>query len=166
MKSAIVPSHLDHGTSVGRPPFIPPHRLNDLNKNLMDADGEAEDATGLSRCMIDIANEELVSRNMVPDSSLPCVSTLDTYNLKATSIDNSISMVKQASLMHKTVRRQVAARSVRNCMSHICAIAYSHFVPTSEKYHHPLGIMEGATKLMRMVETVTGTFVRPIKNIT
>jgi hypothetical protein len=76
----------------------------------MDADGEAEDATGLSRCMTDIANEELVSRNMVADSTLPCVSTLDTYNMKATSIDNSISMVKQASLMHKSVRRQVAAR--------------------------------------------------------
>lgn len=48
-------------------------------------------------------------------------------------------------------------------MSHIYAIAYSHFVPISEKYHHHLGIMEGATKLMRLVEGVTGTFVRPIK---
>ena len=125
----------------------------------MHDDGEAEDATGLSRCMIDITNEELLARNMVADSSVPCVPTLDTYNLKATSIDKSISMVKQALLMHKTVKRQVVARSVRNCMSHICAITYSHFVPTSIKYNHPVGIMEGATKLMRLVERVTGTCV-------
>ena len=64
---------------------------------------------------------------MLAESPLSCRWKLDMYNLKSSAVDSSISMVKQASLMHKTVRRQVTARSIRNCMSHICAIAYSRF---------------------------------------
>ena len=100
---------------------------------------------------------------MLAESPLSCRWKLDMYNLKSSAVDSSISMVKQASLMHKTVRRQMAAISVRNCMSHICAIAYSHFVLSSDKYCHPPGSMYGATNLMKMVEKVTGTNVRPIK---
>ena len=48
-------------------------------------------------------------------------------------------------------------------MSHICAIAYSHFVPSSDTYSHPKGIMDGSTIFMKMVEKVTCTKVRPIK---
>ena len=131
----------------------------------MNADGESSNMSSLSQGLIQIANDEMVARNMLVDSTLPCRWTLDMYNLRASSIDSSISTVKQATLMHKTVRRQVAAKSVRNCMSHICAIAYSHFVPSSDKYSHPPGIMDGATIFMKMVEKVTGTKVRPIKNI-
>ena len=58
----------------------------------------------------------------------------------------------------------MVAKLVRNYMSHICAIAYAHFVPTKEKYVHPKEIMGGSTKLHKLVENVTGTFVKPIKN--
>ena len=72
-------------------------------------------------------------------------------------------MIKESTLMHKTVRKQVAARSVRNCMSQICAVAYSHYVPCVDRYEHKPGIMKGSTDLMKLVQKITGTFVQPVK---
>ena len=84
---------------------------------------------------------------------------MDLYNLKASYYDKDVRMIKKSTLMHKTVRRQVAARSVRNCMSQICAVAYSHYVPSMDMYEHKPGIMKGSTELMKLVQKVTGTFV-------
>ena len=81
-KSSFVPPYLDHDTTLGRPTVIPPHRIIDINIMLLHADGEAEDTTSLSRCMINIVNEELVARNLVADTSMPCCTTLKMYNLK------------------------------------------------------------------------------------
>ena len=102
--------------------------------------------------MVQIANQQLEIRGFIADTSFPAQSTLDLYNLKAASCDNAVTLVRHSSLMHKTVRRQIAGRSVRNCMSHICAIAYAHFVPTKVKYVHPKEIMGGSTKLHKTVE--------------
>ena len=59
--------------------------------------------------------------------------------------------------------RQVTARYVRNCMSRMYAIAYSRVVPISVKCDHPKGIMNGSIQVTRLVESITGIFMRPIK---
>ena len=61
--------------------------------------------------------------------------------------------------MYKTVQRQVAARSVKNCMSQICDVAYSYYVPSMDRYEHKPGIMIGSMELMKLVQKVAGTFV-------
>jgi len=88
---------------------------------------------------------------------------MDLYNLKASYYDKDVSMIKESTLMHKTVRRQVTARSVRNCMTQICAVAYSHYVPCVDRYEHKPGIMKGSTELMKLVQKITRTFVQPVK---
>ena len=113
--------------------------------------------------MIIVANEELVARGLVADSSLPCCSALYISNLKASSLDTTICMVKQASIMHKVIIRQVAAQSVRHYMSHIFAIAYSRVVPISFKHGHPKGIANGSIQPMKSVESVTSIYMRSIK---
>ena len=77
-------------------------------------------------------------------------------------------MIKESTLMNKTVRRQVTNRSVRNCMSQICDVAYSHYVLCMDRYEHKQGIMKGLTDLVKLVQEITGTFVHPMKkeNIT
>ena len=163
-KNYIVPPFEDKGILIGRPPYIPARYISDLNGSLAASNGEGEDSMTLGARMVDIANKQLIARGMTADSSFPVQSTLDLYNYKAASCDNAVTLVRHASLMHKTVRRQVAGKSVRNCMSHICAIAYAHFVPTKNKYVHPKGTLGGSTKSHKIVEEVTSTFVRPIKN--
>ena len=87
---------------------------------------------------------------------------MDLYNLKASYYDNNVSMMKESTLMHKTVRRQVAARS---CISQIFDVAYSHYVPSIDRYGHKPGIMKGSTDLMKLVQKVTGTFVYRVRKI-
>ena len=69
-KSTIVPKYLDSGKKVGRPPFIPPHRISELNSKLMYADGEAVDMSSLRRSLMNITNDELVARNNVSGKSI------------------------------------------------------------------------------------------------
>ena len=143
IKNSIAPPFQDQVLFLVYLPFIPKFYINDLNDGLEESNGEGEDYLALGVRMVDIANEQLVSRGMYADTSFPVQSTLDLYNLKAPLCDNAVTLVWYASLTHKTVRRQVAGRSVRNCMSRICAIACAHFAPTNTKYAHPNGSMSG-----------------------
>ena len=101
---------------------------------MTNIDGEGEDYTGLGTRLVHIANKQLVERGLIADTCYPARSTMNLYYLKASYYDKDVSMIKESTLMHTTVRRQVAARSVRNFMSQICAVAYSHYVPSLDRY--------------------------------
>ena len=104
----------------------------------------------------------MVDRGLIADTSYPARSTMDLYNIKASSFESEVSMIKEATLMHKIVRRQAVDRSVRNCMSQFCAVAYLHYVPCIDRYEHKQGIIKGSTELMKLVQKITSTFVCPI----
>ena len=107
--SGVAPLILDHGISIGRPPFIPHMLITQLNNGVSNNDGKAKYHTGLGTRLFNISNKRLVDRSLIFDTSYPDKSTMDVYNLKASSIDTEFSMTKEATLMHKTVKRQVTA---------------------------------------------------------
>ena len=137
--------------------------MRELNDGVSNIDGEGEDYTGLGTRLVHTANKQLVQRGLIADTCYPARSTMDLHNLKASYYDKDVSMIKESTLMHKTVWIHIAARSVRNCMSQICAVAYSHCVPSMDRYEHKPGIMKDSTELINLVQKVTGTFVRPVK---
>ena len=56
----------------------------------------------------------------------------------------------------------MASTSVRNLLSHICAIAYSNFFPCALRWHEYYKVTKGAQEFMDIIQMVTGTFVQPI----
>ena len=102
------------------------------------------------------------NRGVVKETRAPCRQTLDLYHVKATLADNTISLVKTCFTMNKTSRRQMASTSVRNLMSHICAIAYSNFSPCRTRWEHYYKVSKGAQEFMDTIQNVTGTYVQPI----
>ena len=49
----------------------------------------------------------MVKRGLIADMSDPSRSTMDFYNIKASSFDSEVSMIKETTLMHKIIRRKI-----------------------------------------------------------
>ena len=112
--------------------------------------------------MVDEIQTTHDERNLLKYTKAPCDSTLQLYQAKATLIDEEVSLVKTKYTMNKTSRRQMASTSVRNLLSHICAISYSNFFPCALRWHGYYKVTKGAQEFMDIIQMVTGTFVQPI----
>ena len=56
----------------------------------------------------------------------------------------------------------MASTLVRNLMSHIGAVAYSNFSPSTTRWEFYYKVTKGAREFIDIIESVTGTFVKPI----
>lgn len=88
--------------------------------------------------------------------------TLDMYNAKATILDKNISLFRTHLAVHKTLRRWMASISVRNLMSHIGAVTYSIFSPSTTMWKPFHEVSPGAQYFIMIIQAVTGLFVKPI----
>lgn len=64
--------------------------------------------------------------------------------------------------MNKTSRRQMAFTSLQNLISHIGTVAYSNSSPCATIWESYYNVSKSAQELMGIIETVIGTFVKPI----
>ena len=159
--TGVLPIEGDDGVSVGCPKLICNNQLKNLNNSLSTV-GYAEGVDGLKVAMVDEIQTAHDERHLLKYTKAPCDSTLQLYQAKATLIDELVSLVKTKYTMNKTSRRQMASTSVRNLLSHICAIAYSNFFPCKTRWHGYYKVTKGAQEFIDIIQMVTGTFVQPI----
>ena len=74
------------------------------------------------------------------------------YSLKASLCNKRVHLLANDRAMPKCKRRQMASMSVRNLMSHIAAISYAHFHPSSDNYFPPRNLTEGAKDFINMLK--------------
>jgi len=97
------------------------------------------------------------------NNSIPCRNTLMEYQYKATHMDNQISVVPTSALMPKTSRRKMVGTSVRNLMSHLCAIRSTHFWPSSEPWKRPRNLSKGAIDILEIAKKLVDTHLKLLK---
>ena len=151
----------DDGISVGCPNLIPNNQLRKLNDSLTTV-GYTEGIHSLKVAMVNDIQLNQDERIILKYTKVPCKSTLELYQTKATLVDNSVSLVKTKYTMNKTSRRQMASALARNLMSHIGAVAYSNFSPSTTRWEFYYKVTKGAREFIDIIESVTGTFVKPI----
>ena len=88
--------------------------------------------------------------------------TTKLYQLLSVNDDESVHLVKASTTTNKDNRIQMTSTSVRNLASHLCAVAYSNFRPTTEKWKQPKYLSRGAIKLLKLMKDVTCAHFRPI----
>ena len=77
------------------------------------------------------------------------------YAIKATISDPDISFILDKTSMVKCSRRQMASMSVRNLMSHLCAISYGHFIPSVNEWAAPRNnLTRGAKDFLQLIDVL------------
>ena len=77
--------------------------------------------------MMDLISTNLEERRCLPIFNIPSDITVSHYHYKASQLDPDISIIADGGEMTKSKRKCMAVTSTRNFMSHLAAIALSHF---------------------------------------
>ena len=164
MISDILPAEDDMGITVGRPQFVADKNLKMLNADIDHTIGLAT-KNKLSESVLLVKEQIDTECGVFTKLKAPANETTQFYQLLSVRDDDDVHLVKAGSTKNKDKRRQMASTSVRNLGSHLCAISYSNFRPTTEKWHHPKNISRGAKELLKLMKDVTGSHFKPIYKV-
>ena len=140
INTGLVPSEHEDGVTRGRPTLMPKTELNILNSKIDAYPGVTANTEDIRKDLVKYNNQKNPHKHLQEVSYQTAV----CYSLQSSLCNKDISVIASNKTMIKCTRRQMASMSVRNCMSHIAAIAYSHFHPRSDTYSVPKGLSEGS----------------------
>ena len=161
----VLPKIGDDGMQVGRPLNITLNKTTQLNNRIKEIKGLTENLDATEKRYFEIKQEESEECNDVDITNKVNAQTIIMYAIRATISDPDISFIVDKTAMVKCSRRQMASMSVRNCMSHLCAIAYGHFIPSVNEWAAPRNnLTRGAKDFLKCIKGATGINVKPVKS--
>ena len=161
----VLPKIGNDGMQVGRPLNITLNKTTQLNNRIKEIKGLTENLDATEKRYFEIKQEESEECNDVDITNKVNAQTIIMYAIRATISDPDISFIVDKTAMVKCSRRQMASMSVRNCMSHLCAIAYGHFIPSVNEWAGPRNnLTRGAKDFLKCIKGATGINVKTVKS--
>jgi hypothetical protein len=159
----VLPSPSADGSTLGRPNLLDKENISLLNQNILAHVGSTSDTDGFGSALAGVVAQQRQSQGLAEVLVTPKYDpkTQKKY-FQASATMPGVALVPAGSVRTQGHRRQMAASSERNLLSHAVTVMDQHFVPGAW-HNKPKNLSAGAKLTHELVEKIRGQRMRPVE---